>query len=96
MAYEKKEGDFTIAKNTKQREGSKDPDAQIAVWYGGKTHYIGIWNKTNQTDGSRFGSGSMFKFMQEVMGDAPQPASQAPAPVRPVGATAPPDNDLPF
>lgn len=94
--YEKKNGDFTISKNNRQREGRKDPDSQIAVFWNGETIYIGAWNRQSQ-DGSRFASGNMQQFLDKVMSthQTPIQPAQAPQPIKPTPAPVA-DDDLPF
>jgi len=96
MAYEPREGDVTIFKNDTDNE--RAPQYKGYAIIDGEKRQIALWVKEGAK--GKFFSGTVELTPRQQQGQQPAQraaAPQAPAPIRQsAGATAPPDDDLPF
>lgn len=58
MAYEKKEGDFTLFK-VEDKKSEKHPDYTGSIFIGGKDYYLDAWKKVGKESGKPFLSGKI-------------------------------------
>lgn len=67
---------FTLFKNTRKREGKKDPDFNGTFTdEGGREYWINAWTTTPKSGGDKFLSGSV-SLKEQTRSPAPPPAQK--------------------
>lgn len=87
MAYERKDGDFTLNK-VKTKRTEKSPDYNGKILLAGKEHWISAWVKVDK-EGNKWFSGSIGNVVEPAAGFG---GGLGPAPKKP----DPLDDDIPW